>query len=123
MPVNKKSPGGTGALYAMEMAEPLLGDDAHERVLLDALLPKLYTARDLRKQRVVGARAHVDAGPIDGAALAHEDIAGQHLLAAELLDAEPFRLGFAAVLGTAACLFVCHCALSLENRRLSRRCW
>src|SRR5688500_20156455 len=106
----------------MEMAEPLLGEDAHERVLLDALLPELHTARDLRKQRVVGARAHIVAGPIDRAALAHEDVAGQHLLAAVLLDAEPLRLGFAAVLGTAACLFLCHDEFSLEIPRLSRRC-
>src|SRR6185436_26632 len=94
--------------------EPLLGLDADERVLRDALLPILHTARDLGKQRVVRARANVVAGPINGAALTHEDVAGQHLLAAELLEAEPLRLGFAAVLGTAACLFVCHDVLSLK---------
>src|SRR5678815_4733879 len=96
------------------MALTLLGgrNDAHKRVLLDALFPILHATRDLGKQGVVGAGADVVAGPINRAALAHEDISGQHLLAAELLDAEPFRLGFAAVLGTAASLFVCHDAFS-----------
>src|SRR6185503_4231502 len=94
--------------------EPLLGLDADEGVLLDALLPILHTARHLGKQGVFGAGADVVAGPINSAALTHQDVAGQHLLAAELLEAEPLRLGFAAVLGTAACLFVCHDVLSLK---------
>src|SRR6185503_10721940 len=109
----KKAPDGPGLFMPWRWPEPLLGFDADERVLRDALLPILHTARDLGKQRVVRARANVVAGPINGAALTHEDVAGQHLLAAELLDAEPLRLGFAAVLGTAACLFVCHDPFSL----------
>src|SRR4029453_5403568 len=94
---HKKSPGRTGALYAMEMARTLLGLDAHEGVLLDALLPILHTARNLGKQGVVGARTPVFPGPINGAGRTHEDFAGKHVLAADLLEAEPFRLGFAAV--------------------------
>src|SRR5215208_1805245 len=88
--------------------ERLLGENAHEGVLLHALLAVLHAARGLGEQGVVGPDTDVVAGSIDGAALAHQDVPGQHLLAAVLLQTEPFRLGFAAVLGTAACLFMCH---------------
>src|SRR4029079_12981043 len=119
-----KAPDGPGLFMPWRWPEPLLGFDAHERALFDALLSILHTARNLGKQGVVGARADVVAGAIHGAALTHEDVAGKHALAAELLEAKSFRLGIAAVLGTAACLFMCHDALSLhDDRRLSRRCW
>ena len=43
-----------------------------------------------------------------GAALAHDDAAGGHELAAVALDAEALRLGIAAVARAAACFLVCH---------------
>jgi hypothetical protein len=61
-----------------------------------------------REQRVVGADADVVAGAVLRAALAHEDVARDHALATELLEAESLALGLAAVLGAAACLFMCH---------------
>ena len=56
-------------------------------------------------------------------ALPDQDVAGQHLLTAEALDAEAFRMRVAAVLGTAACLFVCHANYSgnVRRRRTSAR--
>src|SRR3546814_4252016 len=43
-----------------------------------------------------------------GAALAHQDVAGQHALAAELLHAETASGGIAPVARAAACLLMCH---------------
>src|SRR4051794_16276377 len=43
-----------------------------------------------------------------GAALADDDVARDHDLAAEFLDAEPPASAIAAVARGAACLFVCH---------------
>ena len=48
---------------------------------------------------MVGADADVVARTVGRAALAHEDVAGNDVLAAELLEAEALALGFAAVLG------------------------
>jgi hypothetical protein len=42
------------------------------------------------------------------AALAHEDVARNHLLATGLLQTEPLGLRVAAVAGTAAGFLVCH---------------
>src|SRR5262245_34496448 len=88
----------------------LFRQDAHEGAPVGALLSELDAARLEREQRVVGADAHVLARAVRRAALAHEDVAGEDFLAAELLHAEPLRLGLAAVLGTAACFLVCHVA-------------
>src|SRR5437868_7007887 len=70
----------------------LLGDHADEGVLLDTLLAEVHPAVRLGEQRVVGAGADVVTGAINRAALAHQDVAGQHLLSAKLLDAEALRL-------------------------------
>ena len=51
---------------------------------------ELHDTVRLREQGVVAAAADVDAGMELGAALADEDVAGQHVLAAELLDAKRF---------------------------------
>jgi hypothetical protein len=69
-----------------------------------------------REKRVVRADADVVARAIRRAALAHQDVPGEHLLAAELLDAEALRLGLAPVLGTAACFLVCHLGLPFALR-------
>src|SRR4051812_3224554 len=52
-----------------------------------------------RKQRVVLAQADIGAGVPFGAALARDDVAGEHLLTAENLQAEPLTVGVAAVAG------------------------
>src|SRR5688572_4466755 len=61
-----------------------------------------------REQGMVPADADAVAGIIFGAALAHDDVAGEDILAAELLHAEPLALGVAAVAGRTACFLVCH---------------
>ena len=73
-----------------------------------ATLKAGQAAADLREQRVVRADADVIARANRGAALANNDVPGQHVLAAKTLHAEALGMGIAAVLGTAACLFMCH---------------
>src|SRR5690606_22619363 len=54
------------------------------------------------------AHADIGAGMPLGAALAHEDVAGENLLAAELLHAEALGLRIAPVARRTASLLVCH---------------
>src|SRR5271166_3464600 len=56
-----------------------------------------HVAVDERKDRVVAAEADIGAGLHLGAALAHDDVAGNDGFAAELLHAETAALGIAAV--------------------------
>src|SRR5262249_10994256 len=60
---------------------------------------ELDTTVGERKQGGVVAQADVLAGMPLGAALARDDVAGEHLLAAEDLQAEPLAVGVAAVAG------------------------
>jgi hypothetical protein len=57
---------------------------------------------------MINADADIAAGMVLRAALANDDVAGDHLLAAELLDAETAPVGIAAVAGRTACLLVSH---------------
>src|SRR3954468_20791760 len=61
-----------------------------------------------REQRVVLAKADIWPGMPLGAALARNDVAGKHALAAENLQPEPLTIGVAAVAGGAACFLVSH---------------
>src|SRR5690606_11272109 len=81
-----------------------------------ATLLEGHTAVDEGEQRVVTALPDVLAGVELGAALAHDNVAGPHHLAAVPLDAAPLRIGVAAVLGRAAALFVCHGGCSFALR-------
>src|SRR3954469_7724699 len=85
----------------------LLGNNRYEGAAADALM-ELHRAAFEREQRVVAAHPDPVARMKLGAALAHDDVAGQHDLAAELLDPEPLAGAVAAVARGAACLFVCH---------------
>ena len=76
---------------------------------------KVTVPVDDREDRVVAAEADAGARPALGAALADQDVAGDHRLAAELLHAEPPALAVAAVAGRAACLLVCHRACSFRS--------
>src|SRR5690242_8066171 len=79
-----------------------LGHNAHVLALLGTLLLKEYLAIDLGEERVVRSHPDVRARMHLSAALAHDDVAGEHLLTAETLHAQSFGVGLAAVLGTAA---------------------
>src|SRR5438552_13608050 len=77
-----------------------------------------------REQGVILADADVVARVPFRAALAHDDVAGAHGLAAELLHAEALALAVAAVAGRAACFLMCHVELlrfrGFLGRALSR---
>ena len=60
---------------------------------------ELDLAVDEREQRVVLAQADIGAGVPLGAALARDDVAGEHVLAAENLQAEALTMRVAAVAG------------------------
>src|SRR5947208_11856715 len=64
-----------------------------------------------RKQGMILAQADVVARVPLGAALAHDDVAGEDRLSAELLHAEALALTVAAVAGRAACFLMCHVEL------------
>src|SRR3954447_18290042 len=73
-----------------------------------------------RKQGMILAQADVVARVPLGAALAHDDVAGAHGLAAELLYAEALAFAVAAVAGRAACFLMCHVELLRFRRFLGR---
>ena len=86
----------------------LARDDADHLAVARALGFEHHLAVAGREQRVVFADADVGAGMELGAALAYQNIAGQHRLAGEALDAQPLGVGIAAVARAAACFFMCH---------------
>src|SRR4029079_1670478 len=69
---------------------------------------------------MVLAQADVVARVPLGAALAHDDVAGEDVLPTEFLHAEALALAVAAVAGRAACFLMCHCGLLLLGRLLGR---
>src|SRR5882762_10020622 len=73
-----------------------------------ALVLELHHAVDERVDGVVGAEAHVLAGVPHGAALAQDDVAGDDLLTAELLDPAILRVAVAAVARRADAFLVSH---------------
>src|SRR5437016_6743947 len=109
-------------------ASGLLGQYAHVQALLGAFFLELHLAGHLGEQRMVAADPDVRAGTDGRAALTHQDVPGEHLFAAEALDPQAFGVRVAAVLGTAACLFVCHdlrCPAKQrrsEERRVGNEC-
>src|SRR5690242_13863813 len=72
---------------------------------------ELDVSVDHREQRVVLADADVEPGVELGAALAHQDVAGAHVFAAEALDPEALRVRLAVVPGRRLALFVRHASL------------
>src|SRR4051812_32571152 len=59
------------------------------------LAGEFHLAVDQGEDRVVAAKADIGAGIPLGAALAHQDVASNHRLTAELLDAEAAAFGIA----------------------------
>src|SRR5690348_633997 len=65
------------------------------------------------EERMVAAEADILAWVIGGAPLPHEDVAGEHDLAAELLHPEAAAFGVASVARRTACFLMGHGACSL----------
>jgi hypothetical protein len=64
---------------------------------------------------MVFAHAYVFVGMMLGAALAHDDVAGNHLLTAKDFDPQSFTFRFATVLYFAFPLLVCHDIVVLRS--------
>src|SRR5579871_1327555 len=87
------------------MAPRLLCGRNHRDALALALAVELDDALDQREQRVIAPDADVRAGIEPRAALAHDDVTGNHALAAEALHAQALGIGVAAVAGGTGALF------------------
>src|SRR5690606_11696405 len=103
----RKSPDARG-FSASSSRRSSVRHDADVQPILRSLRLEHDPAVLQREQRMVAPDADVRPRVIARAPLAHDDVPGQDLLAAEALHAEPFRFRIAAVLRAAACLFVCH---------------
>lgn len=68
-------------------------------MLAQAAGAKLDDAVNEREERVVPAHADVTPRVEAGSTLAHEDVTGRHLLAAETLDSQALSIGVPAVPG------------------------
>src|ERR1700730_14289222 len=84
-----------------------LRQHTHIEALLGALLLEQHLAGHLGEQRMVGPHAAVRAGTHLRAALTHDDIAGEHLLAAEALHAQALWVGGAGPLFFVSPPFFC----------------
>src|SRR4051812_45263191 len=109
---NAEAPAGgasAGAAFSRRQAgsRSTLADE-HRLANARALDGEAHFAVDQCEQRVILADADVRAGVELGAALADDDGAGRHGLAAEHLHAEHLRLRIAAVSSRAAALLLCH---------------
>jgi hypothetical protein len=72
------------------------------------LVLELHESIDERVDREIGSEADVAARVPLGAALAHDDVAGDDFLPAELLHAAVLRIAVASVSGRTDALFMCH---------------
>ena len=81
------------------------GDRAHVDVLAVAVHRKLHNAVGQCEKRVIFAHPDVLARADARAALTHQNIARNNLLAAEAFDAKALRVGVAAVPGGTRSLF------------------
>src|ERR1700733_6541266 len=98
-------------------AAGLLRNDVDVRALFRTFDAKLDDTVRRRKQRMVSAHADVHTRTILSPALADEDIAREHILSAELLDTQAFRVRVAAVASAAAGFFMCHSSISSMSLR------
>src|SRR5262249_52049972 len=83
---------------------------------------KLDFAVGQGKERVIFANPNIAAGVPFGAALTRDDVAGQHLFAAENFQPEALSSRIAAVARRSARLFVCHYGLQTLVLYLYRNC-
>jgi hypothetical protein len=86
----RKSPALRGLIVTQPTQWKSVGDDADDAATLDAFDAEQDFPGDARIERVIAPHAHIRARMIVRAALPHEDVAGEHVLTAETLDAKPF---------------------------------
>src|SRR5579885_2357906 len=79
---------------------------------------KLHVTFNLGEQGMVSAHADIKAGVPGGAALTRDDVARDHALAAENLDAKALALGITSVSRGSACFFMSHGSVSKPDRYL-----
>src|SRR6185295_11324607 len=75
----------------------LLGRKDADDAALGAVIFESHPARDLGVDRIVFAASNIQAGAEAAAALAHDDGAAAHEVAVVRFDAQPLRVGVAAV--------------------------
>src|SRR4029077_3728020 len=85
--------------------------------------PEFDAAVGQGKQRMIFGQADIGARVPFGAALARDNVAGENLLAAENLQAEPLTVRVAAVAGGSACFLVGHGFRSFVLFMCSRSLW
>src|SRR3954471_7547459 len=99
------------------LVEWLDADDPPAR----AVVLELHLAGGLREDCVVLAEPHVQAGLKTPSALPHDDGAAGDDVAVVRLDAEPLRVGVAAVPRAALSFFMSHCCISGRGQDLGAR--
>src|SRR5580658_2596731 len=109
-PTPAEKPYGRGALLGGHRQR----SDRHVHASLGPT-GELHVAIHQRKDRVIAAQADMLARLPLRAALAEDDVAGNHALTARLLDPEAPAFRVAPVARGAACLFVCHDPLLLRG--------
>src|SRR5699024_5890892 len=111
----QKTPRKAGFVRRCQSSSLLGRDHRDEAALLRPLAGERDAAIGACVQGVIPARADAGAGVEAGAPLAHDDVAGNHFLAAEFLHAKALGCGIATVAAAAACFLVCHLAVLSMN--------
>jgi hypothetical protein len=79
----------------------------NERTVVRAFV-ELHNTIAQGENRMIFSKTYVLTGMMFGAALANDDITGNHLLTAKDFYTEAFAMRFAAVLTTTCSFFMCH---------------
>ena len=108
MPPHTLGPKEKGRVKTRPSSERLLldGDDIHHAAT--TVGAELNGARGESEQGVIATTANVVTRVEVGAALAHDDFARLHALAAEALHPEALRIGITTVAGAGCALLMCH---------------
>jgi len=83
-------------------------NDIYEFSVVRAASAECHYAVSLGKNSVVLANTGIYTRVETCSSLAHDDVAGQHSFATELLYAESFGFRIASVSSTTACFLMCH---------------
>lgn len=119
---NKNGEANCPAIRNRECAYLIRGGFPGNHVDAPSALVELHVAISQREQRPVAPHADIAAGVKLGAALANNNITGDHCLPAKFLHTQPFTCAVATVAGTALSFLMCHvlCAdfVNLEKGKI-----